>query len=171
MKRLSAVLAAVSSVRDRACLWVSLAAFMVMLLAILLQVVARYVFAMPPTWTDELARYAMIWGAMPGAAMSYARGVDPVLKRPDCTGRPGRALAIQAIEGTAMFAFILPVLWYMPGFLERHAHRITESLEINSAVVVAIVPASLVVVLVHMLSRLAKCVLACQELKARESKV
>ncbi len=163
MRRLGAVLAALSSALDRACLWLALTAFMVMLLAILLQVVARYVFAMPPAWTDELARYAMIWGAMPGAAMSYARGVDPVLKRPDCTNRPGRALAIQAIEGIAMLAFILPVLWYTPGFLMRHAHRSTESLELNSAVVVAIIPASMVVVLVHMSARLAQCVLAYRE--------
>ncbi|MGE0582776.1 MAG: TRAP transporter small permease [Steroidobacteraceae bacterium] len=166
MRRFSAALTALSAALDRACVALALAAFMVMLLAILLQVVARYVFAMPPTWTDELARYAMIWGAMPGAAMSYARGVDPVLKRLDCTGRPGRALAIQAIEGVAMLVFILPVLWYTPGFLARHAHRITESLELNSAVVVSIIPASLVVVLVHMAARLAKCVLAWQESRA-----
>jgi TRAP-type C4-dicarboxylate transport system permease small subunit len=159
MRQLSGWLAALSAALDRACEWLALAAFMVMALAILLQVVARYVFAMPPAWTDELARYAMIWGAMPGAAMAYARGVDPVLKRPDCTGRPGRALAVQATEGAAMLLFIVPVLWYTPSFLERHAHRITESLELNSAVVVAIIPACLVVVLVHMSSRLAKCVL------------
>jgi hypothetical protein len=60
---------------------------------------------------------------------------------------------MQVIEMAALAAFTAPVLYYAPGFLGRHSHRITETLEINSALVVVIVPLSLAVLLVHQAAR------------------
>jgi TRAP-type C4-dicarboxylate transport system permease small subunit len=35
--------------------------FIVMVSAVFLQVIARYAFNSPPTWTEELARYCQVW--------------------------------------------------------------------------------------------------------------
>jgi len=35
--------------------------FAIMVLVVFLQVVARYVFNSPPSWTEELARYCQVW--------------------------------------------------------------------------------------------------------------
>lgn len=160
LARVDRALTALSAGFDRFCGRMAMIALLVMLVAILVQIVARYVFAAPPPWTEELARYAMIWAGMLGATMAYYRRADPVLFRMQTDGHPRRALAMQLVEMTALVAFVAPVLYYAPGFLERHSHRITETLEINSALVVAIVPLSLVVLLVHQAARVVACVCA-----------
>jgi len=142
-----------SRVLDRACTLISFVALHVMLLSVLLQVVARYIFNSPPAWTEELARYAMIWAAMTGAAMAYYRGADPVMRRFDTRGLPGRMLLMKSIEAAAVLTLAAPVLYYAPGFLERHAHRITETLEWNSAAVVVIIPASFTIIVIHLAAR------------------
>lgn len=148
-------LAAVSARLDRLCSALAIFALAVMLLAVLLQIVARYVFASPPPWTDEIGRYAMLWSGMFGATMAYYRRADPVLIQVRATGHPGREFARQLLEFVALLVFVGPVLYFTPGFLERHSRRITETLEINSALVVAIVPICLVVLIVHQLARVA----------------
>lgn len=161
-------LSALSAGIDRVCGWLAFAALQVMLLSILLQVVARYVFNAPPAWTEEMARYAMIWSAMAGATMAYYRGADPVMLRFNTKGLPGRALLMQSIEAAAVLTLAAPVLLYAPSFLSRHAHRITETLEWNSAAVVAIIPAAFVIIVIHLSARFAKAVRAfCERDLAR----
>ncbi|GEM_PF-3043363 len=53
-----------------------------------------------------------------------------------------------------MLIFCVPVLWFVPGWLARHSQRITETLELNSAVVVAIIPLSLLFIVIHGITRL-----------------
>lgn len=153
-------LAVLSKALDRACWVIAFVALHVMLLSILLQVVARYIFDAPPAWTEELGRYAMIWGAMTGATMAYYRGVDPVMVNFNTRGEPARALYMRLIEAVGVLALAAPVLLYAPAFLERHAHRITETLEWNSAAVVVIIPASFAVIVVHLAARLAEALRA-----------
>jgi TRAP-type C4-dicarboxylate transport system permease small subunit len=159
-------LQALSGAIDRLCSWIAFAALQVMLISILLQVVARYVFSAPPAWTEELGRYAMIWASMAGAAMAYYRGADPVMFRLTTKGMPGRALVMQAVEAVAVLTLAAPVLLYAPSFLARHSHRITETLEWNSAAVVAVIPATFVVILIHLSAR---CARAIREFNERET--
>jgi len=54
--------------------------FLVVLVAVvMIQVLARYVLNAPPPWTEELARYAMIWAGLMGATLSFKRRFDPAL--------------------------------------------------------------------------------------------
>lgn len=163
MRRLERRVSAASAALDRIFSAIAFGALFVMLGAILLQVVARYVFRMPPAWTEELGRYAMIWAAMCGATMAYFRRADPALVAASPDAPPGRALLTQAVESVAILMFALPVLWFTPGWLERRAHRITESLQWNSAIVVAVIPASLIVICVHMSARLLRALCAYRD--------
>lgn len=153
-------LVAFSARLDQTCGYVAMLALAIMLCSILLQVVARYVFDAPPPWTEELGRYAMIWSGMLGATMAYYRRADPVLATSWAKGSPGRELAGQLIELVALMAFLAPVFYYAPGFIERHSRRITETLEINSALVVVIIPVSLAVLFVHQLARVSSALQA-----------
>ena len=148
-------LGALSAAVDRACSLFAFLALGIMLLAVLLQIVARYVFDAPPPWTEEIGRYAMLWSGLLGGTMAYYRRADPALVQPRATDSAARVLLRQSVEFVALVVFVAPVLQFTPGFLERHAHPITETLEINSALVVAIVPVSLVVLLVHQAARVA----------------
>ena len=106
---------------------------------------------------------AMIWAAMTGATMAYYRGADPVMLRFNTKGLPGRALVMQLIEALAVLTLAAPVLLYAPSFLARHSHRITETLEWNSAAVVTIIPAAFVVILIHLSARVARTIRAFGE--------
>lgn len=139
---------------DRISGWIALFAIMVMLAAMMLQIVARYIFDAPPVWTEELARYAMIWACMLGATMAYYRRGDPVLFRPSTVGRPRLAIVVQLVELSAIVVLAAPVLWFAPAFLGRHMARITETLELNSAAVVSIIPLSFIVIVFHGLTRM-----------------
>lgn len=50
------------------------ALLLTMLGSIVAQVIARYVFNLPLVWSEELARYAMIWLAMLAAAVAAREG-------------------------------------------------------------------------------------------------
>ncbi|HEY7804421.1 MAG TPA: TRAP transporter small permease subunit, partial [Orrella sp.] len=53
-----------SGITDRVADVTALVAIAVLVAAVMLQVIARYVFQSPPPWTEELARYAMIWAGL-----------------------------------------------------------------------------------------------------------
>ncbi len=56
-------------------LTVSLAALMVaMVVSVAWQVLSRYLFVVPAAWTEELARFLLIWIGMLGAAFAYRNG-------------------------------------------------------------------------------------------------
>lgn len=45
-----------------------------MFLVVIAQVIARYVFSYPLAWSEELARYLMVWLACLAASEAYAKG-------------------------------------------------------------------------------------------------
>ena len=56
-------------------LTVSLATLMVaMVVSVAWQVLSRYLFVVPAAWTEELARFLLIWIGMLGAAFAYRSG-------------------------------------------------------------------------------------------------
>ena len=70
VENLAAVLASLSTKLNSICSTSAIVFLLLMLGAVALQVVARYVFFSPPAWTEELARYAMVWAGFLGATVS-----------------------------------------------------------------------------------------------------
>ena len=60
------VLNIVSTLLDRFCRTISVGFLSLMLLLVVFQVVARYIFQAAPVWTEEGARYCMVWGGLLG---------------------------------------------------------------------------------------------------------
>lgn len=58
---------------DRIEEWISVAFLSMVLIAVSTQVVARYVFAAPLFWGDELARYSYVWMSFAAAAFVTGR--------------------------------------------------------------------------------------------------
>ena len=56
---------------DRAALFLAKAALAGMVAVIGVQIVARYGLNAPPGWTEELARYLMVWGGLLGATAAF----------------------------------------------------------------------------------------------------
>lgn len=120
-----------------------------MLMLVLLQVVGRYVFQNPPPWTEEAARFCMIWCGLLGAGSALFHRADPKLTKGVTSPKALPALLLRAIRWLAISVFVLPWLIYGPGFVFRHYFRATEAMNWNSAAIVVIVPIAGLVLLVY----------------------
>ena len=83
---------------------------LLMFLTMLVQIFARYGFDAPPTWTEEVARYLMVWTGLLGATMSFHQRADAVLMDSVMPARL-RGLA-HGLQSAAVLVFLLPVLYF-----------------------------------------------------------
>lgn len=112
MKNVAKALTRASDAVDQVLRVVGIFFLIVMVALICLQVLARYGFSSPPAWTEEAARYAMVWVGLLGASVSFKAGFDPALVKiaPDAARR--RILIAGAIRAAAVVVFLGPILWY-----------------------------------------------------------
>jgi TRAP-type C4-dicarboxylate transport system permease small subunit len=136
----------------------------VMVFAILFQVVARYIVANPPFWTEELARYAMIWAGSLGAALAFWRGADPRFVEPGVLfGAWGRQIGAWLIPVPALiFAGVLlyeglfgPGMMFTRGFIGRNLTRTSEALDVNMAAITSALPVMALLILAAAITQLA----------------
>lgn len=163
MKPVARLVVSVSNGLDRACLLLAKAALVGMVGVIAVQVVARYGLNAPPAWTEELARYLMVWGGLLGATAAFRRAVDPAVVASAEAGRSLLAMASKLAIAAAVIIFIAPILYYSffgPGFdparsfLMRNLARTSSGLGINLVVVAAAIPTFCIVLLIHLAARL-----------------
>lgn len=149
---------------NRGALWCAVVAVGVMVFAALWQVVARYIFASPPIWTEELARYSMVWAGMLGASCAFHEGADPVLF-PDVRTAPGYKGMIAAImRAVAVAIFAFPVLWFsiigpngtwQRGYIARAMERNAEMLGMPMIWIAIAIPTALVLICIHAMAGIA----------------
>jgi len=153
-----------SSVLNRVALWGAVTAVAVMVAAALWQVVARYILASPPVWTEELARYAMVWAGMLGASCAFHDKADPVLfpAALDMTGPKGVIAAI--VRAVAVACFAGPVLWFClvgangsfaRGYIGRSLERQADMLAIPMVWVAVAIPVAFSLICLHALAGIA----------------
>jgi len=148
------ILTPLSAAINRVC-WVTAGAFLLaMLAAVGLQVIARYVFFSPPSWTEELARYCMIWGGYLGATVSFYRREDPILMGSQSLVAGSLSLFFMLVRNLAVFLFIVPIVYWSPVIIRHHMLRETESMELISGYVMLIIPVFASIVLLHAFARL-----------------
>ena len=131
--------------------------------AVMLQIVARYGFSAPPSWTEELARYLMVWGGLLGATVAFRRGTDPVIVAADgFRSGPARMVRDVVLAATTVI-FLAPVFYYCffgpnmdPGrsFLMRNLARTSDGLGLNLAVIAVAIPVTVSVIFLHLAARL-----------------
>lgn len=139
-------------------LWGAVAAVSVMVLAIMYQVVARYIFASPPIWTEELARYAMVWAGLLGASCAFHASADPTLFPAAKALRGPKGLIAAIVRFCAVATFAAPVVWFCfigpsggfkRGFIARSLARSAEMLGFPMIWITLAIPIGLTLVLVH----------------------
>lgn len=162
MRQAARIVIGVSNGLDRVATVVAGAALVVLVGAVMLQVVARYVFQQPPAWTEELARYAMIWAGLIGASMSFKRRFDPALFNGARNARGLVAVAAEAMKSVVVLVYLLPILFYVffgpgmnpaRGFLLRHSRTMAEALPFPTVWVAIAVPLMIVFILLHLVAR------------------
>jgi TRAP-type C4-dicarboxylate transport system permease small subunit len=145
---------------DRVCRFGAGGFLALMVVLIGIQVVARYLFSEPPGWTEEGARYAMVWSGLLGAAVAFKAGSDPVMMRlQSLEGHP----AITWLRAAAVFVFLGPILYFCVfgpgwdlarGFMARSASRNSEAIGVSMLWFSAALPISIVAIMVHVVAGL-----------------
>jgi TRAP-type C4-dicarboxylate transport system permease small subunit len=164
MRRLALALDRLSEALHRVALWGAVAAVLVMLAAASWQVVARYALAQPPVWTEELARFSMVWAGLLGASCAFRLRVDPSLF-PNMQSYPGTAgKLLTVIYGFGVLVFITPILWYSflgpnmnpaRGYLARLAGRQAETMDFPMIVFGIAIPVGFSLILIHLIAQMA----------------
>jgi TRAP-type C4-dicarboxylate transport system permease small subunit len=152
MNALCLMIARVSAALDRVCRSGAVAFFVAMLAIVALQVLGRYVFRVAPVWTEEAARYCMVWGGLLGATVAFKAGTDPRLIKPPQSGPKLWVAAARALRGAAVLVFLGPVLYYSYRFLIRHWDRTAEALGISTFWVSLAVPLVVIIIFIHLLA-------------------
>ncbi|MFK8083790.1 MAG: TRAP transporter small permease [Granulosicoccus sp.] len=97
----------------------------VLVLDVWLGILARYVIPLPLTFTEELARYLMIWMALLAVSCGVVYrehiGVEYVFSRAPVRWQRWLRVSFDVIA----FAFFLALLWYGIDFVERGFRRVT----------------------------------------------
>ncbi len=137
-----------------------------MFVTVMIQVVARYVFSSPPTWTEDVARYMMVWSGLLGATLSFKTHSDAVLMESVFPRRPHLlGLLAQAVQTAAILTFTLPVIYYCfvglrggfaKGYLARQAGLTADTLGIQMIWIAVIVPIAMIIILIHLAARWAE---------------
>lgn len=162
MQRTAKMMIGFSNGLDRVATVIAGAAIVVLVGAVMLQVVARYIFQQPPAWTEELARYAMIWAGLIGASMSFKRRFDPALFNGAPSTRGLIGVAAEAMKSIVVLTYLLPILFYVfygpgmnpaRGFLLRHSRTMAEALPFSTVWVAVAVPLMIVFILLHLVAR------------------
>ena len=144
----------ISELLDKFCRMTSIGFLSLMIVLVLLQVVARYIFQAAPVWTAEGARYCMIWGGLLGATAAFRADSDPRLFHPPTSGPRIWIFFSFWIRVFAGVLFLGPVLYHSDRFLSRGLHRTTEALEIPMAWVTVAVPLAVVIICIHILAKI-----------------
>jgi len=144
---------------DHVMRWATIGFLVVLVCVVILQVVARYVFASPPAWTEEIARYAMIWAGLLGATMSFKRGFDPALFGDFRSANRFVRLAAKLGRSLPVLVYLLPILLFCfiganmtieRSFLVRHSRTMADAFDFPTLLVAVAVPIMIVTVLVHL---------------------
>ena len=148
------VIALTSYGLDKFCRGAAVGFLSLMLLLVLFQVLARYIFQAVPVWTEEAARYCMIWGGLFGATIAFRTDSDPRLIQPPKTGSKIWVIAATWLRALAVVVFLGPVLYHSDRFLARSVNRISDGLEVPMAWITVAVPLAVIIILVHLMARL-----------------
>ena len=138
---------------DRWCRTGAIVFFSAMVVLVMFQVLARYIFRAVPVWTEEAARYCMVWGGLLGATVAFKGDSDPKLLSAPKSGPKVWLRTATVLRAAAVLCFLGPIFYHSRRFLMRHWDRTAEALGISTFWVTMAVPFAVSVIFIHLLAR------------------
>ena len=117
-------------------------------------VVARYVFARPLVWSDELASILFLWLSMLGAVCALRRGEHMRMTGLVTRVGPASRAFLDALAVTAPLAILVLLLPHAWEYAEEEGFIVTAALEISNSWRAAALPAGLALMIVASVLRL-----------------
>ncbi len=127
-----------------------------MTFVVALQVFFRYVLNQSLFWTEELARYMLVWLSFLGATVAYHRGVHPGIDVIFVKAPPGMRKAFALLVHAASMGLFVVMVVYGYQFAYFVRLQITPALGLPKWVIMSIIPLSGAVFILHCLTLLLK---------------
>jgi TRAP-type transport system small permease protein len=145
LKRFDAALIALTS-------WVVAYLTLQMVLVVLLGVFTRYVLNDSLAWTEELARYSMIWLSWLGGGLALRRGAHIAVEFVrDALPETAKSVAI-FVGRVGVFLFLGICLWYGLDLTARVSMQSTIALGISMQIPYAAIPVGALLMVYHLLA-------------------
>jgi TRAP-type transport system small permease protein len=149
LRALSELVATLCRGINRLCTVLAIAALILLLALIAVQVLGRYLLHAPPSWTEEAARFCMIWMGLLGATVAYHSKTDPVIVDMPLAPTRARRRAFIVARALAVTTFALPLALHGVAFVVRYQTRVSEALQLNLGWVVAAIPLCACILCLH----------------------
>ena len=120
------------------------------------QVFARYVLNHSLFWSEELARYLLVWLAVLGATAGYRRGLHPALDLFQGRLGPAATRALRVSTGLICLFFFVLLIYYGASFAYFVRAQITPALQLPKWIVMSILPLGGAIFSVHAAALLLK---------------
>lgn len=144
----------VSSVLTKIMKAVMIALFIWMTFSLGIQVVARYVFAKSFVWSEESARYCMIWMVFIGATEIIFNGEHiKVTVVEDLLRGLGKKIIV-LIQYIAGLVFAVIMAWYSFPQVELASKAVSSNMNINMGIVYGIFPVVTILMIIAYLFRI-----------------
>jgi TRAP-type C4-dicarboxylate transport system permease small subunit len=135
---------------ERALDTLAAAAVAAMAAAMFYQVFGRYVLSHAPSWSEELARYLMVWLTMLGSAAVLRTGGHITVTTLTDALPPGMQKAVLAVRDTILVCTCGALAWWGIGYARINGAQESAGMEIPMSIPYAALPvgAALIAVLV-----------------------
>ena len=149
-----------ASAQNRFCTWSMVVLGLVMTGTILIQIFFRFVIYRPVPWSEELARYLMVWMGMLGSVIALRRGrhigVTFLVERLCGWQRKGVVGLVQL----TLLGFLAIICWEGWGLALFNAQQLSAAMEISMSIPYLASPVGAAMMMVE---------LAAQMLQARDA--
>ncbi len=144
----------VSDVLNRVCELALMLFLSAMTVAVFLEILFRYVFQFPLFWTEEFARYCLVWSSLLGASIALKRGEHiAVTLFLDRFAPPSRHVMMVVAE-ISVAAILAVILWGGISLVMVTSRQLSPALRISMALPYSALPIASAVMLVHVLDHL-----------------
>ena len=136
---------------DRSILYISSFALMLLVVTVTWQVFSRYVLNDPSSWTDELARYTMVWLGLLGASYLFGIKGHLAITLLDSALKGKANIALQLLINGISFAFVsLAMFKGGLALMGRTTQQLSPALQLPMSNVYSILPISAVIILIYL---------------------
>lgn len=114
--------------------------FVILVAAVFLQVVARYAFNNPPTWTEELARYCQVWIIILASSICIRKGSHLAVDYLSHKFPPFLNRFVQIIIGLLVAVYVAVVTVYGWRLMLVGHYQVSPAMQINMSYIYVIFP-------------------------------
>jgi len=133
--------------------WVLVIFITLMCAVMLIQIVSRYLFNMPLTWPEEVARYLFIWVVFLGAAVAFRAQAHLGMDFATSKLSPGLRQAVARGVEVLILGFLLLILYIAPEVVDVTQYQRSAVIHIQMSWIYLAFPAASVLMILDLFVR------------------